>query len=144
MDGYRGATGTIALRLSLFNDAFAAAHPLAATGATRTGTNAGATKEPGEPAHAGNAGGASVWYRWTAPGGRVTVQTTGSGFDTLLAVYTGAAPGALALVAENDDVDGSVRTSRVTFTAAALATYHIAVDGYDGEEGAIRLSLGPG
>ena len=39
---------------------------------------------------------------------------------------------------------GSDRTSRVTFTAAALATYHIAVDGYDGEEGAIRLSLGPG
>lgn len=74
----------------------------------------------------------------------MTVQTTGSGFDTLLAVYTGPAPGALALVAENDDADGSVRTSRVTFTAAALATYDIAVDGYGGEEGAIRLSVGPG
>jgi len=46
-----------------------------------------ATKEPGEPAHAGNDGGASIWYSWTAPStGNVTITTEGSSFDTLLGV----------------------------------------------------------
>src|SRR5439155_2897475 len=31
------------------------------------GTSVSATKEPGEPNHAGNSGGHSVWYAWTAP-----------------------------------------------------------------------------
>ena len=31
------------------------------------GFNWNATKEPGEPAHKGNPGGASVWYSWEAP-----------------------------------------------------------------------------
>lgn len=39
-------------------------------------SNAGATKEPGEPDHLGNPGGSSVWYSWTAPAsGRVTLST---------------------------------------------------------------------
>ena len=32
-----------------------------------TGSNSNATKQVGEPNHAGNAGGKSVWWRWTAP-----------------------------------------------------------------------------
>ena len=52
-----------------------------------TGTNVGATKETGEPDHAGNVGGASVWCRWVAPAdGTVTFDTFGSNYDTLLAV----------------------------------------------------------
>ena len=31
-----------------------------------SGSNVDATKEAGEPDHGGDAGGASVWYRWTA------------------------------------------------------------------------------
>jgi hypothetical protein len=39
-------------------------------------SNAGATKQPGEPDHLGNPGGSSVWYSWTAPAsGRVTLST---------------------------------------------------------------------
>lgn len=39
-------------------------------------SNAGGTKEPGEPDHLGNPGGSSVWYTWTAPeSGRVTLST---------------------------------------------------------------------
>jgi len=39
-------------------------------------SNAGATKEAGEPDHLGNPGGSSVWYSWTAPAsGRVTLTT---------------------------------------------------------------------
>jgi hypothetical protein len=38
-------------------------------------SNAGATKELGEPDHSGNPGGSSVWYSWTAPAsGRVTLS----------------------------------------------------------------------
>src|SRR5580765_5944404 len=65
------------------------------TGAT-TGNSSGATKEAGEPDHAGNAGGSSLWFRWTAPAsGRFTFDTAGSAFDTLLAVYIGASVNAL-------------------------------------------------
>ncbi|MET0827547.1 MAG: hypothetical protein ABWZ89_13615, partial [Acidimicrobiales bacterium] len=53
-----------------------------------TGNNLTATKQAGEPNHAGNAGGASLWFKWTSPvSGEVSVDTCGSGFDTLLAVY---------------------------------------------------------
>jgi hypothetical protein len=39
-------------------------------------SNAGATKESGEPNHLGNLGGSSVWYSWTSPAsGRVTLST---------------------------------------------------------------------
>src|SRR3954469_2646131 len=54
------------------------------------GTNVGATKQTGEPGIAGNAGGASIWYTWTAPTtGGYSFDTCGSDFDTLLAVYSG-------------------------------------------------------
>ena len=39
-------------------------------------SNAGATKQAGEPNHSGNPGGSSVWFSWTAPAsGRVTLST---------------------------------------------------------------------
>ena len=39
-------------------------------------SNAGATKQSGEPNHLGNPGGSSVWFSWTAPAsGRVTLST---------------------------------------------------------------------
>jgi hypothetical protein len=40
-------------------------------------SNAGATKEPGEPTHQTNSGGSSVWFVYTAPAsGRVTITDT--------------------------------------------------------------------
>ena len=49
-----------------------------------------ATKEPLEPAHAGNGGGASVWFQWTAAvAGQLTLDTTAANFDTVFAVYVG-------------------------------------------------------
>ena len=110
------------------------------TSGTANGSNAGATKEPGEPNHAGNAGGASIWYRWTAPAAAsVTIDTTGSGLDTLLAVYAGNAVNVLTSVASNDDVSKKDKTSKVTFTPITGTTYHIAVDGYAGETSSVAL-----
>src|SRR5207247_5707942 len=44
------------------NDAFAAAQAIAGTSGTVAGSTVDASKQTGEPNHAGNAGGASVWY----------------------------------------------------------------------------------
>jgi hypothetical protein len=58
-----------------------------------TGSNENATKQPGEPNHANNAGGRSVWFGWTAPStGTFFFDTYTSEFDTLLAAYTAPEP----------------------------------------------------
>ena len=70
----------------------------------------------------------------------VSVDTSGSGFDTLLGVYTGSSIGSLTAVASNDD-SGAATTSAVTFTAAAGTEYWIAVDGKNGAIGSVSLNL---
>ena len=123
------------------NDNLANAFAVAGAAYSTTGTNVFATKEPGEPNHAGSPGGRSVWWTWTAPQtGKAMVTTAGSGVDTLLAVYTGSTIAGLVLVGANDDfVDF---TSRVRFDAVAGTAYRIAVDGFSGGAGAITLSGG--
>src|SRR5438552_1669252 len=82
------------------NDNFANRIVLSGNSVGTTGTTVAATKEAGEPNHAGNPGGHSIWWSWTAPAtGDVTIDTAGSAFDTLLGVYTGASVSALTLVA---------------------------------------------
>ena len=123
------------------NDNFANATTLNGNSGFVSGTNVEATKEAGEPNHAGVAGGASVWYRWQAPSpGTLTVNTSGSNFNTTLAVYTGAAVGSLTSVGSNDDVSGTDHTSRVSVTVNAGTTYQIAVDGSGGETGSVALN----
>jgi len=147
VDGYNAASGSIVLALSLAaapaNNLFTSAAPLSGQTATWTGTNVGATREAGEPAHAGQSGGASVWIAWAATTSRtVTLNTQGSSFDTLLAVYTGSSVSSLAQVASNDDSPaGHTLTSALTFNAVAGTTYYFAVDGYRGATGSITLNL---
>src|SRR5207244_6493420 len=108
---------------------------------TAVANNVDATKETGEPNRAGNAGGKSVWWNWTAPDNNsVTFTTKGSGFDTLLAVYTGSSVSSLTPVA-SDDNGGQCGTSQLTFTPTSGTTYRIAVDGYNGAQGTIKLNL---
>ena len=150
VDGYNAASGSITLNLketptpvAPANDNFANAIALTGSTATWSGTNIGATRETGEPIIAGNAGGASVWFSWTATTtGLVSVDTHGSNFDTLLGVFTGSSVSSLTTVAANDDDRrGRTLTSAVTFKAVAGTTYYIAVDGYDGATGHIALNL---
>src|SRR5436190_1324580 len=90
------------------NDLFADAVLLSGTSASDTSDNTDATKETGEPRHAGNNGGASLWWSWTSPGdSRVTIDTVGSALDTILGVYTGSSVSTLSGVASNDDAVGS-------------------------------------
>jgi hypothetical protein len=143
VDGYNGATGSVTLHWvqnTAANDMFANAQSISGTNGAASGNTTYATKESGEPNHAGNAGGASIWYRWTAPAdGTATIDTSGSSFDTLLGIYTGGAVNALTTVASNDDAPG-VKTSKVSFPAVGGTTYQIAVDGYNGAKGAVTLN----
>lgn len=122
-------------------DMFADAIVLTGTSASAFASTTDATGETGEPNHAGAAGTLnSVWFKWTAPfSGGAEIDTAGSGFDTVLAVYTGTDLGNLQLVTSNDDAIGV--QSRVTFKATAGTTYYIAVDGFEGETGEVSLNL---
>jgi thiol-disulfide isomerase/thioredoxin len=136
------------------NDQFSNAIQLTGANVLVTGSNAGATKEPGEPDHAGNPGGKSVWWYWQAPqSGYVTISTGGSvsdlyggPLDTVLGVYVGLSVSNLTEIASNDDGPTDL-TSLVSFQVTAGTVYRIAVDGYsyatpaDADYGAIVLSL---
>lgn len=108
-----------------------------------TGTNRGATAETDEPEHAGQAGVSTIWYTWTATNpGPTTVDTLGSEMpDTVLAVYTGTDLANLTLVAENDDAAPDIRQSRVYFDAVAGQAYQIAIDGYKGNQGGVKVNV---
>src|SRR5439155_19189043 len=82
-----------------------------------SGDSSLATKQPGEPNHAGKPGGKSVWYKWTpTASGVATFRTQGSSFDTVLAVYQGNALNSLVAVAADEDTGGNL-TSEVQFNA---------------------------
>jgi hypothetical protein len=144
VDGYEGGIfpsepfgqGNIALEIAQTpkppNDDFAKATVLTGEklwngvyAAGDSGFTWNATKESGEPAHAGNQGGASVWYSWTAPFS-ATFHVSGCGRfeDPLLAAYTGDAVDALTPVAADDS-----SCSNLQFAATAGTTYHLAIDG---------------
>lgn len=124
------------------NDLFSNAPLLSETNLTILFSNMGATSEPGEPKHAGVTGGASVWWSWRATqAGYVTITSSGSSFDTLLAVYTGDSVDKLTEVASNDEASEMESTSEVSFTAAAGQVYRIAVDGYYGDYGTVYWRL---
>ncbi|MCU0771530.1 MAG: Ig-like domain-containing protein [Verrucomicrobia bacterium] len=123
------------------NDDFVNRQTLVGANVLTNGITGGASKEAGEPNHAGHPGGRSVWWSWQAPySGTVTLSTFGSSFDTLLGVYTGSAWGSLIEVASDDDGGGSL-SSRVGFKATGGVTYQIAVDGYAGASGNAVLTL---
>ncbi len=121
-------TAPIAAKFRASNDHFRNLEPLAGSSGEITGSNYGATiEEPDEPTHAGVGGSGSVWWEWTPPySGQAAIDTAGSNFDTLLAVYTGETLGTLTEVASASNSPG---TASVTFQAAGGTTYKIAVDG---------------
>ena len=105
-------------------------------------TTVDATKELGEGDHAGDAGGASVWFTWVPSfSGAAMVSTSGSDFDTLLDIRDAAD----VVLASNDDLASSgpgSRASLACFTATAGAPVTFAVDGYAGDTGNLHLSWG--
>jgi hypothetical protein len=126
----------------LSGDEFVTAQPIYGTSARIDASNVSYTKETGEPNHAGNPGGKSIWWVWTAPvTGPVTFSTAGSAFTTLLAAYTGSSVSNLTLVASDINSLGGTNRSRITFNASASTTYYVAVDGLNGASSWITLSM---
>lgn len=127
------------------NDDTAFRRHLSGQTAAVTQPTAGAGPEPGEPTHAGLAPQASVWFDWVAPASAaVSVDTCGSGYDTVLAAYRGLSLAALSPVASNDDdatACGTNGPSRITFDATAGVRYWIAVDGAGGATGSLQLQI---
>jgi hypothetical protein len=127
------------------NDPFAGAIFIPDNTAGLFANNLLATRETSEPLHfSSGAGAKSLWWRWTAPSNMsVTITTDGSIFDTVLAVYTGAAVNALTLVVRDNDA-GAGNNSRVTFSATAGTTYRIAVASFATDDsGGIQLNFNP-
>lgn len=95
-----------------------------------SGITCWATKEAGEPAHAGQAAAKSVWLeveQFQGHAARMNVFTAGSDFDTRLAVYKQNG----TLMGANDDVSTSNRTSSVSFLNDTVADdYLVAIDGF--------------
>ncbi|PYT00096.1 MAG: hypothetical protein DMF63_09000 [Acidobacteria bacterium] len=134
------------------NDNFGNAQVLSGIRITVAGNNVEATKETGEPQHAQNPGGKSVWFKWTAPMSRVmsiSTSRTSSNLNTLLGVYIGSAVNSLSVQALGDDISFPANVkSRALLTATGGETYYIAVDGssVDGApsvSGSFQLDISP-
>ncbi len=144
VDGVNYTQGEFRLRLNgpPNNDDFEDRRQIA-RGENVFGANVAASKEAGEPNHAGNTGGHSTWFSWNAEqSGPVIFETCGSDFNTLLGVYTGFGVGGLNVVASSDDASNCFPAgsgSRVTFNATANSTYKLAIDGKNGAIGTYKL-----
>lgn len=152
VSGQNGAEGLLTLRVAgpPENNNLEDAFELTGTEAFTSGTLFNADKEPGEPDHAGNAGGSSIWWHWTCPASAEYTLSTRTRLDqlhdTLLAVYTADDPAqptmaGLSLVGANDDEPGGLVSSRVRFQGVAGTTYFIAVDSKNGVGGDVVLKL---
>jgi len=124
------------------NDPFAGGIALTGTSGSVVDSTVLASREIGEPTHGGMGGLASIWYRFTAPSnGVLSVTTQGSAFDTLLGVYTGNTVSALTALGMNDDAPfAGVLWSKVEGNVVAGTQYSIAVDGWNGRNGAVKLN----
>jgi uncharacterized repeat protein (TIGR01451 family) len=129
------------------NNNFGSAVNVASVPSSFAADTSAATTETGEPtavdvgcgSRTGTLG-KTVWYRYTpATSQLTTISTAGSGFDTVLAIYTGSAVNALSRVACNDDNGGP--QSRIDLNAVGGTTYWIQASGFNGAGGSLALTF---
>lgn len=134
------ADSVVVRYLNPTNDYFSLSMQLEGTGGFVTAPNADASREVGEPLHAGNDGGRSVWYWWRAPtDGQLSLTTSGSLVDTLLAVYAGDALDDLTEVLGNDDAFPGSGWSEISLAVSSNSVYRVAVDAYGAAVGDYAL-----
>jgi hypothetical protein len=78
----------------------------------------------------------TVWYSVDGAGGDVTLDTAGSDFDTVLAVYVETDGELVEIACGNDDED---RFATVTWTTEPGVRYLVQVGGADGQSGNLVL-----
>jgi hypothetical protein len=112
---------------------------LSGVGGSVTASTINASKEAGEPYHAGVPDGKTVWYRWVAAAaGLACFDTVGSDFDTLIAAYQGSTVSNLIKVKGNNDIDNLTRQSRIIFRTVAGQDYKLVVGGVQMPSGTVR------
>ena len=80
----------------------------------------------------------TVWWRIEGTGSSITVDTAGSTFDTLVAVYLAEGDKVGEQVGCVDDVDEGL-TARITFDTVADASYLVQTGGFDGSTGDLTV-----
>ena len=125
------------------NDFFVNSTTLTNAAGTNSVNTQNATRETGEPNHAGSLAAKSVWWTFTAPAdGTLFLSTSNSTFDTVLAIYQGSRVNQLVNVASNDDAFEAAPGgfSEIVQAVKANEVYRIAVDGYDAQSGVVFLT----
>ena len=110
---------------------------------TQIFSGVGSLKEPGEPDHCGIPGGASQWLTYLADrDGVLALNTDGSSYDTVLAVYRGSGADFASLipVACDNNSGSNGLTSSLHFITTSGTTYFIVVDGVGGASGRCVLN----
>lgn len=102
----------------------------------------GSLKEPGEPNHCDEAGGASYWFSYQAPAaGVLSVNTAGTAFNNILAVYTGPGDSFETLVpVACSSTNSGFGTESVSFPVTSAQTNYVVVDGVAGASGLVFLN----
>ncbi len=108
------------------------------------GTLVRATRESGEPNHAGT-NATSVWYKWTAPTNtpvrlesQILSQCGSSALGVSIAVYRGSAVNALITVTNRFF---TIVTNQLIFTPATGTNYSIAISGFNATSGTFYIGL---
>ncbi|MBL8898970.1 MAG: hypothetical protein JNM84_15120 [Planctomycetes bacterium] len=143
--GFNGATGNITVTVTggigYANDECAGALPLA-VGVNAPYTTIGATTSTAPGAFSCGGGANDAWHSFTAPcDGDWVFETCGSGFDTVVQLYSGTC-GALTSIQCNDDFCGL--QSRVSAPGLTTGqTVYLRVGGFNGAQGAylVRATL---
>jgi hypothetical protein len=120
------------------NDHFAKAIAINSLPKTWTVNTAGATRQADEPQPSDCAASKTVWYTYKATtSDRVDIDTTGSNFRTVVAVYTGSTLATLHLVACSSAVHR--QAADTLFEAVAGKNYRIQIGGDAGATGTLKV-----
>lgn len=133
------------------NDNFADAFLVDSSPFNASQSTSGATVEAGEPQNPieclifpPNFIGATVWYTFTTTSaGTMNASTAGSGFDTVLALYTGTDVASLTAL-DCDDDSGPGALSKLSVPLQADTTYYLQVGGFSGRSGDLVLNVAGG
>lgn len=126
------------------NDNFSAARALDGVKGSLSLNTGGTTIEPGEPGHGCYGPYGSAWFSFISDtAGSLRLDSTGSSFDNMLAVYTGSSLGGLTRVGFGDDESGE--NAIVSVKVAAGQRISIASDGCGyygatGQQGVLNLA----
>lgn len=143
-----GSSGTYQVRWGVglpLNDNFHDAQTITGLSGNLSVNITNATRQSSEPAKIhGQEASHSVWYKWTAPSnGTLYLDTFGSGFDTLLAVYTGTYKNLTAVAANDDASEANGGESYLSFAYTAGTQYFVRVDGANFKTGTAHLNWSP-